>query len=413
MAGIDKCTLNDGRAASETPGHVTVTVATSLEALPALRTDWLAVRTRCPRPTPGADPDRFGAALETMRGEADPYVAIFYVDGEPRGAIVGHILRRAITCALGYIRLRTPKLRCLDVVYGGLMADEACLPAERLVSHLREYLEGGHVDLVFVDHVRVDGSFYAALVAAGAVATDLCRHWYFDLVPGSYPDTIAGFSKKHRQNMRRADRLVAKHFRGDVQLRRFTRPEEVAEFTRGAGELNSHTYQAALGIGFTDSPLWRSVLGIEAERGRMRCYWLQCEGRPIAFHAGVLYGQTFFLERIAFLPDFAKLSPGSVLHVRVIQDLCAAGATKLDYGVGHALYKEIYGTDYWDESNLCLYGRGLKTRISRGMQTAMRRANEIALTVARATGVERRLRRAWRKTMGRTSGDGQEADSST
>src|SRR5690606_28260397 len=104
------------------------------------------------------------------------------------------------------------------------------------LKHIASLLESRQVDIVSVSHLPVSHPLYEAIKAEGLeVRRDL--HWRLDLEPWSFEKTISRFSKKHRYNIRRADRILAEHFHGDVALRVFTGEHDVCCFLAGAAAI--------------------------------------------------------------------------------------------------------------------------------------------------------------------------------
>ena len=380
-----------------------VVIARSVPDIASLRADWLALREQAAAATPNTDPDRYLAIIQALDGDVSPYVAIFHDQSELQAALIGRISRRQSTARVGYLRLPGPMLRCLDVVYGGLITLNNHASRQAVTNHLEELLRSRQVDNISINHLPLDHPLSPMTQNVGAIADPPEQHWRFNLVPHSYEDTIKTFSKKHRYNIRRSDRLLVEHFDGDVKLRVFHRVEDLPEFAEGAAGVAAETYQAGLGVGFADTPLWRSILQTEAEHGRLRCYWLECQGRPVAFQVGTLYGGTYFLEAIGYLRKHAHMSPGAVLHVRVLQDLCSLGTDTVDYGFGDAEYKRIHGSKCWEEATPCLYGPSWRGYAARSMHVAAKRMTGIAKTLLHATQAHRKLKNKWRALLSKPS----------
>ena len=150
-------------------------------------------------------------------------------------------------------------------------------------------------------------------------------------------------------------------------------------------------------MGFADTALWRAALATEARHGRLRCYWLEACGEPIAHQVGVVYGNTYFLEATSFLPEYRDLSPGQVLLTRVIEDLCHAGLHSVDYGFGDAGYKRIYGTLSWCEATIALYGARRRARVAYLLHRATDAAAHTLQQVARRFGVWAAIKNRWRR----------------
>lgn len=379
----------------------TTVVADSLEAVERLRPGWIRLRSSCALATPNADPDRYLTTLRGLAGRAHPYAAMLHQGAEPRALIVGREQVRPGRIRLGYLQLPALSLRSLDIVYGGLITDNSQQAVRAVVDHLRYLIDTGRFEQIMINHLPVGDRIESALsadraLARRSVADTSEPHWRFALVPGSYERTIQRFSRKHRYNMRRADRLLVDRFAGDVALRRFEKPAQIEELAAGAAQITACTYQAALGAGAVDTTLHRDLLRLEADHGRLRSYWLECEGRPIAFQIAVVYGDVYNLLSTAFLPQYAAVSPGQVLLVRVIRDLCESKIGWIDYGFGDAPYKRIYGTKSWDEATVHLYARTVRASSMRIAQHLATGLNRRVSDVAARCGVLTHVKKRWR-----------------
>ncbi len=145
-----------------------------------------------------------------------------------------------------------------------------------------------------------------------------------------------------------------------------------------------------------DGTVHRDLLRREASRSRLRSYWLECAGQPIAFQIGAVCDGVYNLLSTAFLPEDAAVLPGQVLLVRVIEDLREARIGSIDYGFVDALYKRMYGTESWDEVTVHLYAkyvRASSTRVVHRVAVGLhRRAFAAAARGGRLGRVKKRRR---------------------
>jgi CelD/BcsL family acetyltransferase involved in cellulose biosynthesis len=370
--------------------------ARSIEEFQQIRGEWLLLRHRTGIRTPNADPDRFIATLAALGESAEPYVVLAFSEGVPRAGIMGRLTSRISEFRMGYVRVRGPTLRFLDIVYGGLLADNEPESQCRIVDHLMAALRN-NIDAVSINHLPTEGELFARITDRGAIASGSELHWRYRLVPHDYEATVSHLSGRHRSDLRREDRRLCQHFNNEVNLRVFTQVEDLEACVRAAASVAQRTYQAGLGVAFSDSALWRGILLCEARQGRMRCYVLECQGQPIAFQIGAAYGSIYCPDTIGYLAEFQHLSPGRVLHLRVIQDLCAAGFEEYDHGFGDAAYKRIFGTCSWEEASLDLWGRGRAAWTARVLQGVTDLMASIGKGVLKRAGGIDRVKRAWRK----------------
>lgn len=340
-------------------------VVTSKDELPTALGTWREFRDAHATPTSWSDPGRFAAELEVSGSGVRPYVLRLEGPSGTCAMLVGRLATVTSGGRFAVARRLAPRLRQLAVVYGGVTTDGGEEGAAALVEHLRAALDGGELDRVRFNHLPRAADVSEALRSAGARVLKEEPHWRTNLVPGS-PDAVrAGLSGRRRKELRRLDRDLEARFGGSLRLRAFREPEEVDELVRGTAELSARTYQAGLGVGFRDTPLWRALLTADARGGRLRGFWLEAEGRPIAFAVGSRHGSAYFGDFRGFDPSLRMLSPGKALHVRVLEALAEEGCDAYDYGFGENEFKRTFGTDSWPEATLDWYGKGLRPRAAR------------------------------------------------
>ena len=97
----------------------------------------------------------------------------------------------------------------------------------------------------------------------------------------------------------------------------------------------------------------------KAARGEARGYLLRDQGQPVAFAWCAARGSTLVYEVIGYRPELADRSPGTVLLYLILEDLFALGRYPvLDFGPGHAFYKEAFATRHTDFADAYLLRAG-------------------------------------------------------
>lgn len=380
--------------------------ANSIAELVCIEPDWLRLRDRAFPLSSNAEPGRFRITVESMGAGVRPRCTVFRDGGRPIGAVIARSVRRGVGCRFGYFSARTPKLRCLEVVYGGLLTDGSDGARTAILDHLRGLLRSAEVEHILVNHLPTDDPLCGALRSLGASTAHEEPHWSAKLVPGSYEKSIAHHSSKHRSKLRRYDRLLCDAFGGDVELRVYSTPEEVGPFLDASTPIAERTYQAELGVAVTDTPLRRAVLTHEAEAGRFRSYVLFGAGKPIAYQNGAVYADRYLCDGRGYLPEHRDLRPGNILSLRIMADLCEQGLSWVDYGFGDAEYKRVYATDKWNETTIRLYGSTARARLASLMDRASGAAARGASRLASSSLISS-IKRRWRKRLAK-GGEGAE-----
>jgi hypothetical protein len=164
-----------------------------------------------------------------------------------------------------------------------------------------------------------------------------------------------------------------------------------------ASEISAKTYKHALNVGFRDDYLTRSLLTKAAKQERLRAYVLYAGGKPCAFEFGIEYGNVFFPEHIGYDPLLRSCSPGTVLFIRVVEDLIENSNMRVfDYGFGAAAYKERFGTKSWSEASVYIFAPRLYPVIINILRSSVRSLNVGLQYVVQKIGSVGWIKRQWR-----------------
>ena len=383
--------------------HLLEQVATCREDITRIREDWWRFLEQQGEVTLDVMPEFFLAALEWLEGAPKPYVVVFRHESGPRGLIVGRTRTRRLTARLGYLTVRTPALRSLEVVYGGLVTDGSEESRTAILDHLSDVLVNGRIEHVSVHHLPSGHPLYQYL-AAGFEGTKSGpskgeTHWYRALVDPPTGELKEPHSGKNRRRHGRYDRSLIRHFDGDVDVEEITEVGGVDRFLQRAAAITQRSYQNALGVGIQDSDLWRRTLVRLAELGFLRAYLLVARKQPIAYEFAAAYGKRCTLIAQGFLPEHWKVKPGNFLLRRVFERLAAEGVQSVDFGFGDAWHKRLYGTHSRDEVTFTLFGNGGRPALARWVLLATERVSALVAQSLRRGGVFGRIKNAWRRKL--------------
>lgn len=177
-----------------------------------------------------------------------------------------------------------------------------------------------------------------------AVRQQYPRH-YIAMLPGSFDDWWQGFSAKTRSTLSRKARRLAEQFDGGFAVRSYRTPAEVAEFMTIAGDLSRRTYQARLvqaGLPTGEADMAQAVAAAEADN--VRAFLLFAEGRAIAYLYLPVEHDVLVYAHLGYDPDFAGLSPGTVLHVEAMRALYGEQRFRaFDFTEGDGAHKAQFG----------------------------------------------------------------------
>ncbi|QIQ87044.1 GNAT family N-acetyltransferase [Erythrobacter sp.] len=196
---------------------------------------------------------------------------------------------------------------------------------------------------------------------------DYPRH-YIDMGEEGAPDFaayMARFSGKTRSTLRRkAKKLAAEP--GGYEVSEHRSPAEVERFLDLALPLSARTYQARLlDAGLPDTPEARRAMLEAAEDGRMRGFLLHAgESRaPVAYLSLPVEGRVLVYAHLGYDPDFARLSPGTVLQMEALERLYAEERfTHFDFTEGDGAHKAMFATHSAPCASFVLLAPGMANR---------------------------------------------------
>lgn len=226
-------------------------------------------------------------------------------------------------------------------------------------------------------------------------------------IAGGFEDYLQRRSAKSRQNLKRA---VKRFVEGNADaLQVLTAPEDMPAFHREAVAISRQTYQTQLlGAGLPDTPAFLQSMQDKAARGEARAYLLRDRGQAVAFAWCAARGATLVYEVIGYRPEQAERSPGTVLLYLILQDLFALGRYPvLDFGPGHAFYKEAFATRHTDFADAWLLRASWGHRWRLWLHQRVDAVSEAVGGWLERHGWKRRIRQAMRALggMGKTPPD--------
>lgn len=234
---------------------------------------------------------------------------------------------------------------------------------------------------------------FPGFVAGGR--QDYRRH-YINM-SGSFADYLARFSGKTRATLRRKARKLADEV-GGYTVSAHRTPAQIEAFLAAALPLSARTYQARLlDAGLPDSAEARCAMLQAAEADRMRAFLLHAGGQPVAYLSLPVEGRTLVYAQLGYDPDFARLSPGTVLQIEALERLFAEQRfAHFDFTEGDGAHKALFGTHHVACSSLILLQPTLANRALLGARTGFDGAVSRAKALAERSGALGKVRSALR-----------------
>jgi CelD/BcsL family acetyltransferase involved in cellulose biosynthesis len=186
-------------------------------------------------------------------------------------------------------------------------------------------------------------------------------HWSMT-IGDSLNETLSRRSAKTRENIRRTVRRIERELEGRLHLDVLRDLADAPRLFSAVDAVAATAYQHDPSTFFRNSELERQLVLLGLSRGWYRAYVLSVDDRPIAFWTGFSYGGTFgWRGATGYDPAFARLSPGTYVLVRLLEDLSRDPAVQLfDIGGGDVEYKRYFGDHRWEEIDVRLLGPGLR-----------------------------------------------------
>ena len=379
-----------------------IVTVTNFDEIEAIRSVWERMQREEPYPVPNADIDRYLCVIKTSGDDVQPHIMVIERDGLPAAVTIGRIEKRRLDLKLGYKTLFSPTLRCLSIVYGGIIGKPPTEICKVLIDELMNMLRRRQVDLVFFNHLGIDSPVY-----------NLCKtmpcffsrthfvsaepHWQTS-IPDSVEEFYNNIPNSRKRRWRRDVRQLEKISSSEIKIVCYHELHDVDYLIDVACRINESTYKSGLAVGFTDSSVNRALLEQSARDGRLRAYILYVGDEPCAFQFDVLYGKAQFTEFGSFDPRWSRGSPGTVLLIKVLEQICQDSEVSImDYGFGHALYKSKFGTNHWMEENVCIYATRLRPVLINMAMSADLAFCRLLNRAAKSLNMDSWVKRNWRR----------------
>jgi CelD/BcsL family acetyltransferase involved in cellulose biosynthesis len=215
------------------------------------------------------------------------------------------------------------------------------------------------------------------------------RYW-LDFADG-FDGWFAGLSSNARSSLKRKAKKIAAESGGELDVRRFTAPEELEAFHDVARRISLRTYQEKLlGSGLPDSPEFLAEMVRMGAADLVRAWLLYVAGEPAAFLYCPIEGDTLIYAHVGHDPAFNELSPGAVLQLVAMQDLFDENRfATFDFTEGEGQHKRQFATGGIACVDLLLLRPSLANRMTMAALGGFNRAVAAAKRGVQAAGLEK------------------------
>ena len=376
-----------------------VTIVRTFEEMEAIRDVWEQMQHNESSAHIDADYERYLSVLKAADDSVNPYIILIKQKGHLKTMVIARTETRQIACSIGYSTILKPRMRCLSVVYGGILSQPNNEVCSFLVNELLRILRSGEIDTVFFNHLRTESDFYKT-VAKQAGFFQLGRfpkvepHWAISM-PGTMDQLYKRYSPKNRSNLRRLTNRLEKTYHDQIKVITYTHQDEVDKAIEAITKISAQTYQSQLYN--VDSEQIRILLKLAASRGWLRTFVLIIDEEPVAFEIALRYGQSYFGLYTGFDPKWKQYRIGTVILLKFIESICGDPEAKLfDFGFGDAPYKRLYADICWQEVSVYLFAARPYPLLINLLHSTITGLSLGILWSLNKTGSTGRIKRLWR-----------------
>lgn len=377
---------------------IKVQAVRSLAGIDRIRQPWTSWQRH-----PNADVDFYLTVLNSRPEILRPHIFVLYRDGRPDAMLIGRIEEGRIEYKFGYKTFYRAPVRQLTLIYGGRLGNFSAENCGVLAHEVMKCLRQGEADVAFLNHLRTDSPFYAAITQLpGFLSRDHFQaavpHRSMKL-PGRVEELSRCIPGDTRREARRRARLLSADYSNRVELRCFREVPDLECMLPDVEEIARKTYQRGLGVGFLDGPETRRRLSLEAEKGWLRAYILYVADKPCAFWLGSLHDGTFHSGDVGYDPSFRKYAPGTLVLMKILEDLCNNNVQEMDFGLGDAEWKQRFGNEQWLETSVYVFAPRLKAVSLNLLRAPLVLLEELMKKVLEHRGLLAKLKKAWRENL--------------
>lgn len=204
---------------------------------------------------------------------------------------------------------------------------------------------------------------------------------------------------KHRSWLRKKQRELEFTFPGKVNWHWMREIDDVSGLCSLIESVAARTYQRGLGAGFVNDEEHRQRFTLFASRGQLRAQLLEIDGQVRAYWIGIVYQGVFHSWETGYDPDLHVFEPGTLIFLRMVDQLVLEGVRKLDFGLGDAAYKRRFGDHSWREATVRLFAPSAKGVAIRSVLGTTSMLDGVARRFLQKIGVLDRLKTGWRRRL--------------
>ncbi|MBW8828573.1 MAG: GNAT family N-acetyltransferase [Burkholderiales bacterium] len=335
-----------------------------------------------------------------------PYVTVIERDGRPHVLVAGRLERTTFAPAIGYIQPVRIPATVLTVIHQGVMGPMDDETASQAVHYLRSLLRSGVADAVAFHHLSEHSPLFKALqLDRSTWLWERTPRWSTHREMMMSPDKSFLEQKvrpKHRSQFRKRQKELEASFSGKVAWRWITEFDDIPALCARLEAVAAKTYQRALNAGFFDNEEYRRRFELFASRKQLRVQLLEIDGSVRAFWFGTVYQGVFHSSETGYDPDLRDFEVGTLMFIRMADELMHEGIRRLDFGLGDAPYKARFGDHFWRETPAWLFAPSAKGVVLMLLLKLCLLLDTTARRLVEGAGLTDKIKTYWRRHMGKS-----------
>src|SRR3954452_13008825 len=224
---------------------------------------------------------------------------------------------------------------------------------------------------------------------------DICRH-------GSWDEYERSLGKNLRLDLRRRWRRLTEA--GEVSIDIMSDAEQLDRFLNEGLKLEASDWKAAQGTAIASRrstvAFYRQIGHWAAERGWLRLSFLRLNGVSIAFQFNVEANGVHYHLKGGYDPNYRELSPGKVLHAKLLRNAFTSRLSRYDFLGGAEPYKLQFADGRRSIIVLNAFSGSLLGTVSRGLINSESHVRERARSNPAARRLYARVTRARARMLG-------------
>jgi hypothetical protein len=331
------------------------------------------------------DFDLFSARIRALGPSARPHIIVATRNSVPEALLVGFWENRSLPVRVGFAVVYTATAEVLEFLPNGIRGNRSEEIFQALIQSADDALEQGEADVVWWRNVEVKSLFHDCVSRSVPLLFSDCSgwretHWLMQFPEGA-KGMFARLNRKQRSKMARKYKRFKTYFTGRMEVRCFTREDELEEAMAAMEAIADKSDKRLMGFGFFQSETAKATTRVMAAKGWLRIFVLYVAGCPVAFWMGSIYEGCLKADNVGYDAAWRKFSPGTFLFLEILENLREQEIETVDFGHGDMQFKRSFGESAREESTIEVYAPTL-----RGI-----RLNLLFATARRSTTIIQRI----------------------